>query len=127
MPETFVSPPVAYSSDSSMAESFQEVKTISDTSPSSSSSSPISNRSLECSYFDLPSPHLSPRRWSTQSNGSPSFRERLRSASRLVRNMSHNDESQDTCREDAVEPVIKAKADDGFKSFFREHFILSEL
>lgn len=129
MPQTFISPPKVYAADSSGASSCQEVKMCDSSTPNSTSSSPVSSRSPESSYCDLPSPNRSPSKWSTSSNGSPTFRERLKSASRSIRKMHKIEQLNSTAEEEEkVEPVLKNQtSDNGFKLYFREHFILSEL
>lgn len=134
MPQTLISPPKAYSTEpSDVRSSCKEVK-MSVSSPSSpSSSSPVSSCDLSCdsiSYCGLPSPNPSPSKYSSSSSSSPTFRERLRSASRLIRkNLEQRPPSKEKVENEQHEERLEAKVKDtdGFKSFFREHFILCEL
>jgi len=137
MPHNFLSPAKAYSPEptdgQSSTNSCQEIKTVfSPSSPSCSSavsSCDISSDSI--SYCGLPSPNQSPTK--SSSSSSPSFRERLRSASKLLkRNFEERRKSlvKETMEDEEIEKEklqIKVKDSDGFRSYFREHFILSEL
>lgn len=138
MPHHYLSPAKAFSPEPtdgrSSSNSCQEMKisVVSPSSPSCSSSiSSCDISSDSISYCGLPSPNQSPSK--SSSSSSPSFRERLRSASRLLRkNLEERRLSvkETMVNEDELEKErlqVKVKDSEGFKAYFREHFILTEL